>query len=210
MAPNLMLQINDLENALHRYSLLELSIADATKLRQAFMAFKDRLFNRILSQEENTHRQSDLPDVLHDLAAPVLESNKLTERTENETSSQKRIKSQILLAEHDTKVAAFFIKYLHGAGYNVLWASHASMAITLIQNGNPDAILCSVYSSKSFGREVLTFTRDRAALQTPVLLVGGANHSEALRDAIHLGADDYMAQHITAAEVVGKIERLLR
>ena len=114
-----------------------------------------------------------------------------------------------MLAEHDTRVAAFFIKHLHKAGYEVLWASHASMAKNLIQNTEPVVAICSVYSQSSFGSEVVKLIRQPEEKHIPVILVAGAEHSDGLREAISLGVDDYMAQHITASEIVGRINRVL-
>ena len=210
MTPNLILHLHELEVALRRHAFLELSVADATNLRKAFLLFKDRLLAGILPQDNFTIREYFSLEAKGNMS---LETSDILEASENAleaASGIARNKKQILLAEHDTKVAAFFVKHLQKAGYDVLWSSNANMAKTLVQNGNPSAIICSVYSSQSFGREVLTYVRNRNTSRIPVVLIGGADHSTALQEAIRLGADDYMAQHITAAEVVGRIERLLK
>lgn len=210
MTPNLNLRLHELEAALHRHAFLELSVEDALKLRKAFLKFKDRLVAAILSREEPPFGHSLVAEAVDKITTYNIESQGPSRKAIQGTSPVADKKAQVLLAEHDTKVAAFFIKHLHKAGYDVLWSSHASMAKTLILKGNPDAIICGVYSSRSFGKEVLTFVRKRSTSYIPVLLVGGADHCDALRDAIHLGADDYMAQHITAAEIIGKVKQLLK
>ncbi|MBT8235422.1 MAG: hypothetical protein KJO04_04455, partial [Bacteroidia bacterium] len=78
-----------------------------------------------------------------------------------------------------------------------------------IQNTEPVVAICSVYSQSSFGSEVVKFIRQPEKKDIPIILVAGAEHSDALREAISLGADDYMAQHITASEIVGRIRQAL-
>ena len=209
MAPNLRLHLHELELALRRHAFLELSIADAVKLRKAFLFFKERLLAGLFPQEPGALSKYLSLETVDDLATQASEILQAAEAERNVKSARVGKKKQILLAEHDPKVAAFFIKHLQKAGYEVFWSSYSLMAKTLLQNADPAVILCSVYSSRSFGREVLTYVRNRGDEHIPVIVIGGADHSEALRDAIMLGADDYMAQHITAAEVIGKVERLL-
>lgn len=211
MTPNLILtRLNDLEAVLNRYSILELNVADATRLKRAFLEFKDRVMARLYTQEDLLFLRSVLRDA--DSKRPF--PRKPVTRSDQKAVPEKQLMStsprQIVLAEHDTRVASFFIKHLQGAGFEVLWASHKAMAIRMIQNGDPDAVICSVYSRRGFGREVLACIRRPGNRHIPVLMVGGEKHCEALRDAIEFGADDYLAHHITAAEVIGKIERLLK
>lgn len=210
MNPNLLLHLHDLELALRRHAFQELSVADAIKLRKAFLLLKDRLLACVLPREPISMNKYFSLESMSDPSLPTSDIIEASENTLEAASNVMPKKEQVLLAEHDTKVAAFFIKHLQRAGFDVLWCSYANMAIKLIQNGNPSAILCSVYSRRSFGREVLTYVRNRHNTHIPAILIGGAHHSEALGQAISLGADDYMAQHITAAEVIGKIKRLLK
>ncbi|MDH3699015.1 MAG: response regulator [Flavobacteriaceae bacterium] len=208
--PSFLDQLSQLEATLTTYSLQELGIADAARLRKAFSAFKERIEAKLWAKEEREY--------LEDLSAAVNNAPStipLLQHTPNTATNQVHHKSaaakaQILLAEHDTRVAAFFIKHLHKAGYDVLWASHASMAKTLFRNAEPAIAICSVYAASSFGSEVIKYIRQPEQKHIPVILVAGAEHSDGLREAISLGAEDYLAQHITAAEIVGKIKRALK
>lgn len=211
MTPNLILtRLNDLEAVLNRYSIQEMNVADATRLKRAFLDFKDRVIDRLYTLEDRVTLNSLFQNTVTNL--PFLQDetskpghNALADKQFNTGSGR-----QILLAEHDTSVASFFIKHLHAAGFEVFWASHESMARRMLQTGNPAAAICSVYSRRGFGRQVLAYIRNSEERDIPVLMVGGEKHCEALRDAIELGADDYMAHHITAAEIIGKVERLLK
>ncbi len=207
--PTFLNQLSQLEAALKSYSLQELGIADAARLRDAFSAFQDRIESKLWAKEE-----SDFLEEICPCATDASTKEQLLEHGPNTTPTQiqhkhAECKPQILLAEHDTRVAAFFIKHLHKAGYDVLWASHASMAKTIVQSTEPVLAICSVYSQSSFGSEVIKFIRQPEKKHMPVILVAGAEHSDALREAISLGADDYMAQHITASEIVGRIKQAL-
>ncbi len=195
--PTFLDQLSQLEVALKSYSLQELGVTDAARLKNAFSAFKDRIEAKLWAKEER--------EFLEELSPLVTEVS----TTEQLLHQSAECKPQILLAEHDTRVAAFFIKHLHKAGYDVLWASHTAMAKSLIQNTEPVLAICSVYSQSSFGSEVIKFIRQPKKKRIPVILVAGAEHSDALREAISLGADDYMAQHITASEIVGRIKKAL-
>ena len=203
-------QLSDLEAALIRFSCLELSTSDAARLKHAFSAFKERVETKLWEEQETAFLEALSPAARKSAAAKRLirQTNKFV-APHNKTDRPVR-KGQILLAEHDTRVAAFFIKHLHKAGYDVLWASHASMAKTLAQRSEPDVAICSVYSRSSFGKEVLQYMRASGIKHIPAILVGGAEHSDALREAIALGAEDYLAQHITAAEIIGRVERIMK
>ena len=58
MTSNLLLQLDDLELALHRYCFLELGVGDATRLKRAFLAFKERLVAKMYAEEDFAFRQS--------------------------------------------------------------------------------------------------------------------------------------------------------
>ena len=202
-------QLSDLESALMRYSCQELNTSDAARLKSTFSAFKHRVESKLWEEQEAAFLKALSPST-----EKSTQTKRLPHQTEKAIGSHFKTnssvgKGQILLAEHDTRVAAFFIKHLHKAGYDVLWASFTSMAKTLVQRSEPDLVICSVYSRSSFGREVLEFIRVPGKKHIPAILVAGAEHSDALRDAITLGAEDYLAQHITAAEIVGRVERLM-
>ena len=207
---DILTQLSELEAALMRYSCQELNASDAARLKDTFSAFKDRVEEKLWAEEEASFFESLSPSTRESASTRRLLRQTNQAYKTRKTSNKKECKGQILLAEHDTRVAAFFIKHLHQAGYDVLWASYASMAKTLVMNGEPDVLICGVYSRSSFGKEVLEFMREPGKKHIPAIIVGGAEHSDALRDAITLGAEDYLAQHITAAEVIGRVERVLK
>ncbi|NNC96357.1 MAG: response regulator transcription factor [Chitinophagales bacterium] len=206
----LLAQLSRLETALKQYSYQELSVADATVLKHAFADYRKDIEAKLWAAEEKALLRSvSFP------AKPNVAWEKLLGQTDQTNPNQKvsstsRNMGSILLAEHDTCVAAFFIKHLHNAGYDVLWASNSSMAKTLIMNGEADAVICSTYSRNSFGKSTLNFLRKERNSDIPVIIVAGGEHSDALRDTIALGADDYLVQHITAAELIGKVERVIQ
>jgi len=207
--PTILKQLSQLELALKSYSLQELDISDAARLRDAFSAFKDRIEAKLWAEEDRDFLEELFTSATnHQATEQLLQPSPKTTSSKIADDSDKS-KAKILLAEHDTRVAAFFIKHLHKAGYEVLWASHASMAKNLIQNTEPVVAICSVYSQSSFGSEVVKLIRQPEEKHIPVILVAGAEHSDGLREAISLGVDDYMAQHITASEIVGRIEQVL-
>lgn len=211
MTPNLILtRLNDLEAVLYRYSIQELNVADATRLKRAFLDFKDRVIARLYTRGDLVFLSTLFQDP--ESTFTLLQDESSDPRHHAVTNTQWNVDKgrQVMLAEHDPRVASFFIKHLQGAGFEVLWASHEAMAKRMLQNGNPDAVICSVYSRRGFGKEVLASIRKPGNRHIPVLLVGGEKHCEALRDAIQLGADDYMAHHITAAEIIGKVGQLIR
>ena len=207
---SLLAQLSDLESALMRYSCYELDTLEAARLKAAFASFRKRVESNFWDQQEQSFLAALSPSERQSASTKRL-LRQTSEAVENHLVPQKKSKKKtILLAEHDTRVAAFFIKHLHKAGFDVLWASYPSMAETLVKNGAPDAVICSTYSRESFGKETLQFIRDTYEKYIPVIVVSGGAHSDALRDTITLGADDYLAQHITAAELVGRVERVMK
>ena len=207
---DILTQLSELEAALMRYSYQELNASDAARLKDTFSAFKDRIEDKLWAEEEASFFESLSPSARQSASTRRLFRQTTKAYKTRQKPNRDERKGQILLAEHDTRVAAFFIKHLHQAGYDVLWASYASMAKTLALNGEPDLMICSVYAKASFGKEVLQFMREPGRKHVPAILVGGAAHSDALRDTITLGAEDYLAQHITAAEIIGRVERLMK
>ena len=120
-------------------------------------------------------------------------------------------KATILVVDDEEHVRKLLQRILEDAGYNVLMAGSGQEALDkLVQSENqePQLILLDIMMPGLNGFQVLERIRKR--FDIPVMMLTAKQEVTSVRDAIDLGADDYVRKPFRTRELLARIEAKLR
>lgn len=130
------------------------------------------------------------------VATPVL-NNALTENG-----------GLILIVEDEPDIAEILAAYLQRNGFRTETAIDGVAALTQHEAIRPDLVLLDVQLPREDGWSVLT--RIRLYADTPVIMLTARDHDADKLMGLKLGADDYVVKPFNPAEVVARVEAVLR
>jgi two-component system response regulator MprA len=114
----------------------------------------------------------------------------------------------ILVADDDPRLTDMLRRTLSYEGYRVITASNGAEAITHARDHKPDLIVLDWMMPALDG--VTVMQRVRLADQTPILMLTGRDAVEDKVQALHSGADDYLAKPFAPEELIARVRALLR
>ncbi len=97
---------------------------------------------------------------------------------------------------------------LEPEGYGVVAADNGRAVLELQQEYNPDLVILDIMMPGLDGFQVLDRIRQRS--NVPVIMLTGRCEVTALRDALSLGADDYVRKPFGTRELLARIRTKLR
>ena len=126
----------------------------------------------------------------------------------NDRKKLTRKEVEILIVE-DSPTQAEQLKYtLQKEGYSVSVASDGEQGVKLAQKKKPDLVLMDIMMPGLNGFEVLRIIRQR--FNIPVIMLTAVQEVTSVRDAIDLGADDYIRKPFNRKELLARIKAKLR
>lgn len=123
-------------------------------------------------------------------------------------ASVKTPASSILVVEDDPEIADIVQAYLHREGFATLRATDGEMALRLHAQHRPDLVLLDVQLPRLSGWSVLTRLREHGP--TPVIMLTAMDQDVDKLMALRVGADDYIVKPFNPAEVVARVQAVLR
>ena len=114
----------------------------------------------------------------------------------------------ILVVDDDQEMLKMLNRSLELEGYNVVLAEDGNSALTLLEAHRPDLVLLDVVMPGLDGFQVLDLIRQRS--EVPVIMLTVMREVTSLRDAITLGADDYVKKPVRITELLARIKAKLR
>jgi two-component system copper resistance phosphate regulon response regulator CusR len=116
---------------------------------------------------------------------------------------------RILIAEDETKTAAFLQKGLGESGYVVDVAADGETALDYALCTPYDLLILDVMLPRRNGWSVVTQLR-RSSIQTPVLFLTARDSVPDRVKGLELGADDYLVKPFAFSELLARVRTLLR
>ncbi|EWC41787.1 response regulator [Pseudomonas stutzeri] len=116
--------------------------------------------------------------------------------------------SLVLVAEDEAEIADILIAYLQRSGLRTHHASDGQQALALHQALKPDLLLLDVQMPVLDGWKVLSEIRSRS--DTPVIMLTALDQDIDKLMGLRLGADDYVVKPFNPAEVVARVQAVLR
>ena len=126
-----------------------------------------------------------------------------------QTGASSASQGRILVVDDDAAVRDSLELYLTQSGYRVMTAADGSSGLELMQQYQPDVVLCDLRMPHVDGMSVLK-ELSRRAEDTPVIVISGAGEMADVVEALRLGARDYFIKPLADMGVLEHaIERSL-
>jgi DNA-binding response OmpR family regulator len=120
-------------------------------------------------------------------------------------------KGSVLLVEDEPTIADVVARYLRRAGYETSVVGDGAAALTAVANRRPDLVVLDVMLPGISGLEVMRRLREDGTSNAVAILLLTARSEEADRIAgLQLGADDYVVKPFSPAELIARVDAVLR
>ena len=114
----------------------------------------------------------------------------------------------ILVVDDDREMLTILNRTLELEGYDVALADDGRTALTILEEQEPDLVLLDIVMPELDGFKVLGLIRQRHTM--PVIMLTGRCEVTSLRDALVLGADDYVKKPFSTRELLARVRAKLR
>ena len=114
----------------------------------------------------------------------------------------------ILVVDDDREMLRMLDRTLEMEGYSVAIAADGKSALTLLGEREPDLVLLDIVMPEMDGFQVLNLIRQRC--NVPVIMLTARCEVTTLREALVLGADDYVRKPFRMRVLVARIKAKLR
>ena len=116
---------------------------------------------------------------------------------------------RILYIEDEKYLAEAVIHLLKKEKIAVDWVADGEEGLDLALKPNYDAVVLDIMLPKLSGLEILKIMRERG-IKTPVIMLSALNEVEDKINGLEMGADDYLAKPFKTAELIARLNALVR
>ena len=117
-------------------------------------------------------------------------------------------KARILVVDDEERNLRLVEAMLIPEGYEVVLANSGEEGLEKVRETSPDIILLDIRMPGLNGFKVLGMIRQR--FNIPVIMLTAVREATSARDALNLGADDYVRKPFRKAELLARIKAKLR
>jgi len=122
----------------------------------------------------------------------------------------RHVRGSVLVVDDEPTIAEVVSRYLARAGYEVRTAGDGVLALRLVADSQPDLVVLDLMLPGLNGLEVMrrirAIDRDHVAI---ILLTARGEESDRVV-GLRLGADDYIVKPFSPAELVARVDAVLR
>jgi DNA-binding response OmpR family regulator len=115
---------------------------------------------------------------------------------------------RILVVDDELMILNLLERTLKPSGYDVILASDGVSALKLLDQHSPDLVILDIMMPGLNGFQVLRLMRQRSSV--PVIMLTAKREAETVRDALNVGADDYVRKPFGREELLARIRAKLR
>ena len=113
-----------------------------------------------------------------------------------------------MVVDDEQAILRLLNRKLEPEGYGVTLVDNGSSALALMKKHKPDLVILDIMMPGLDGFQVLDRIRQRYSV--PVIMLTGRGEVTTLRDALSLGADDYVRKPFHTEELLARIRAKLR
>ena len=113
-----------------------------------------------------------------------------------------------MVVDDEQAILRLLNRTLEPEGYGVILADNGSSALALLEEHTPDLVILDIMMPGLDGFQVLDLIRQRSNI--PVIMLTSKTEVTTLRDALALGADDYVRKPFGTRELLARIRAKLR
>ena len=114
----------------------------------------------------------------------------------------------IMVVDDEQAIPRLLCRTLEPEGYGVIATDNGSSALALLEEHTPDLIILDITMPGLDGFQVLDMIRRRSNI--PVIMLTARREVSTARDALVLGADDYIRKPFCKGELLARIRAKLR
>src|SRR5437588_8846353 len=120
-----------------------------------------------------------------------------------------RTRAKVLVVEDEPAIADVVARYLRRAGYETAVAGTGRDAVGRAEEARPDVVVLDLMLPDIDGLEVMRRLRREPRRRAIILLTARSEESDRIV-GLRLGADDYVVKPFSPAELVARVDALLR
>jgi two-component system, OmpR family, response regulator ResD len=124
--------------------------------------------------------------------------------------SARHTRGSVLVVDDEPTIAEVVSRYLERAGYEVDSAGDGKLALELAARSRPDLVVLDVMLPGIDGLEVMRRLRDLSPDHIAIIMLSAKGEESDRVVGLRLGADDYMVKPFSPAELVARVDAVLR
>jgi len=113
-----------------------------------------------------------------------------------------------MVVDDDQAILRLLKRTLEPEGFGVVIASNGRSALALLEEHKPDLVILDIMMPGLNGFQILRLMRQHSNI--PVIMLTARCEMETSRDALNLGADDYVRKPFQTLELLARIRAKLR
>ncbi len=114
----------------------------------------------------------------------------------------------VMVVDDEQSILRLLKRTLEPEGYGVIVADNGRSALDLLEKHGADLVILDIIMPGLDGFQVLDFIRQRSSV--PVIMLTAKREVNTVRDALDLGADDYIRKPFHSGELLSRIRAKLR
>lgn len=115
----------------------------------------------------------------------------------------------ILICEDNKLAARTLVAVLSRSGIISEIASDGNEAMEMIGSKRFDLIIADIHLPYHSGLELVGYIRGVLKLKTPVIVISAFSDRQIKKQAMELGANDYVIKPVDPADIISRVEALL-
>jgi DNA-binding response OmpR family regulator len=119
-------------------------------------------------------------------------------------------KAKVLVVDDEPTIGDVVSRYLQRAGYDTVIAQTGSRALEEAAADRPDVVVLDLMLPDIDGLEVMRRLRSNERARTAIILLTARGEESDRVIGLRLGADDYVVKPFSPAELVARVDAMLR
>jgi DNA-binding response OmpR family regulator len=119
-------------------------------------------------------------------------------------------RGKVLVVDDEPTIGDVVSRYLRRAGYDTLLAATGEEALRRAGSGRPDLVVLDLMLPDIDGLEVMRRLRQQNRERTAIILLTARGEESDRIVGLRLGADDYVVKPFSPAELVARVDAVLR
>src|SRR3954465_3295873 len=120
------------------------------------------------------------------------------------------VRGSVLVVDDEPTIGEVVSAYLQRAGYDTRVAADGPAALAAVAERSPDLIVLDLMLPGIDGLEVMRRVRERPDRTSAVILLTAKGEESDRVIGLRLGADDYVVKPFSPAELVARVDAVLR
>jgi DNA-binding response OmpR family regulator len=121
-----------------------------------------------------------------------------------------RPRGRVLVVDDEPTIAEIVARYLERAHYETRIAGDGHAALARVSTWHPDLVVLDLMLPGLDGLEVMRLLRESAGPRVAIILLTARGDEADRIDGLRLGADDYVVKPFSPAELVARVDAVLR